>query len=230
MKKSFSTYLFYLSAVICCLLECAPSSAQDKAKSWQERIYLEYYVEDKGDTVYVDELRPSVVFPRIKRNTPDLRKYARLVYNFNRVYPYTSVARQIIDKADADIAGMRRIQKERYVNKVQEQLLDDFSDVARKMTISQGKLLIRLVDREVGKTPYSIVKTYKSGVAAGFWQGIAKLFGHNLKTPYDPKGEDRMTEYLIEKWEAGQFEALYYSIFLEWPVKVEVPLKYEYNK
>ncbi|MBQ0124233.1 MAG: hypothetical protein KBS58_05285, partial [Bacteroidales bacterium] len=59
--------------------------AQDKAKSWQERVYLEYYVEDKGDTVYVDELRPSVVFPRIKRNTPDLRKYARLVYNFNRV-------------------------------------------------------------------------------------------------------------------------------------------------
>ena len=148
MKTRSATYLFYLS-IICCLLRCAPSSAQDKAKSWQERVYLEYYVEDKGDTVYVDELRPSVVFPRIKRNTPDLRKYARLVYNFNRVYPYTSVARQVIDKADADIAGMKKIQKERYVNKVQEQLLDDFSDVARKMTISQGKLLIRLVDREV---------------------------------------------------------------------------------
>lgn len=229
MEVRFTKIALCISALICGFFQCHPALAQKKPVSWQERVYLEYYVEDKGDTVYVDELKPAVVFPRIKRNTPDLRKYARLVYNFSQVYPYTSVAKNIINKADADIAGMKRIQKERYVSKVQDQLLDDFSDVARNMTISQGKLLIRLVDREVGKTPYSIVKTYKSGVAAGFWQGIAKVFGQNLKTPYDPKGEDRMTEYLIEKWEAGQFDALYYSIFLEWPTKVEVPLKYEYK-
>ena len=72
----------------------------------------------------------------------------------------------------------------------------------------------------------NIVKGYKSKVAAGFWQGVAKMFGENLKTPYDPKGADTMTEYLIEKWEDGQFEYLYFSIFGEWPKQTEIPLKY----
>ena len=94
------------------------------------------------------------------------------------------------------------------------------------MTISQGQLLCRLVDRDIGKSSYDIVKDYKSGVAAGFWQGVAKLFKQNLKSKYDPNGEDRMTEYLIEKWEQGQFEALYYSVFLEWPKRTEIPSKY----
>ncbi|MBR6280232.1 MAG: DUF4294 domain-containing protein [Bacteroidales bacterium] len=203
----------------------APASAQEH---WQERIFMEYYVETPGDTVYVDTLPPAVVFPRI-RNTkdPDVKKYYRLVYNFSKVYPYTGVAVRIVRKADRDLAAMRRRRdKEKYVNAVSDQLLDDFSSVARHMTVSQGKLLVRLVDREVGKTPYSIVKEYKSGAAASFWQGVAKIFGQDLKTHYDPKGEDRMTEYLIEKWNQGQFEALYFSIFMEWPDAVEIPSKY----
>ena len=72
------------------------------------------------------------------------------------------------------------------------------------MTISQGRLLIKLVDREIGKSSYSIIKDYKSGVSAGFWQGVAKIFGQNLKSSYDPNGEDRMTEYLVEKWQRGR--------------------------
>jgi hypothetical protein len=195
---------------------------------WQERIFMEYYVETPGDTVYVDTLPAAVVFPRI-RNTkdPDVKKYYKLVYNFNKVYPYTDVAVKIVRDADRDLAAMRRRRdREKYVDAVSDQLLDDFSSVARHMTVSQGKLLVRLVDREVGKTPYTIVKEYKSGVAASFWQGVAKVFGQDLKTHYDPKGEDRMTEYLIEKWNEGQFDALYFSIFREWPETVVIPSKY----
>lgn len=206
--------------------------AADKAtaQSWQEQIFLEYYVDSPGDTVYVDELPAAWVFPRIKRNSkdPNIRKYYKLVYNFNKVYPYTGVARKIINEADSTFAAgkMGRIKKEKYVNKVQDQILEDFTDVVKGMTISQGQLLCRLVDREIGKSSYDIVKDYKSGVAAGFWQGVAKLFKQNLKSKYDPNGEDRMTEYLIEKWEQGQFEALYYSVFLEWPKRTEIPSKY----
>ena len=195
---------------------------------WQERIFMEYYVETPGDTVYVDTLPAAVVFPRI-RNTkdPDVKKYYKLVYNFNKVYPYTDVAVKIVRDADRDLAAMRRRRdREKYVDAVSDQLLDDFSSVARHMTVSQGKLLVRLVDREVGKTPYTIVKEYKSGVAASFWQGVAKVFGQDLKTHYDPKGEDRMTEYLIEKWNEGQFDALYFSIFREWPETAVIPSKY----
>lgn len=195
---------------------------------WQERIFMEYYVEMPGDTVYVDTISPAIVFPRI-RNTkdPDVKKYYKLVYNFSKVYPYTDVAVNVVREADLKLAAMRRRRdKEKYVDAVADQLLDDFTSVARHMTVSQGKLLTRLIDREIGKTPYSIVKDYKSGVAAGFWQGVAKMFGQDLKTHYDPKGEDRMTEYLIEKWNEGQFDALYFSIFREWPDEVVIPSKY----
>ncbi len=201
------------------------ASAQEH---WQERIFMEYYVEMPGDTVYVDTITPAIVFPRI-RNTkdPDVKKYYKLVYNFSKVYPYTDVAINVVREADMKLAAMRRRRdKEKYVDAVADQLLDDFTSVARHMTVSQGKLLTRLIDREIGKTPYTIVKDYKSGVAAGFWQGVAKMFGQDLKTHYDPKGEDRMTEYLIEKWNEGQFDALYFSVFREWPDPVEIPSKY----
>lgn len=219
MKK----FLFITAAIF---LGCLTAAAQKT--SWQERIYMEYYVDTPGDTVFVDELAPAIVFPRIKnRKDPDVKKYYKLVYNFSKVYPYTSVAKKVIAQAEEDMAGMNRFKKDKYVLQVENKLLKDFSDIARNMTISQGQLLVRLVDRETGLTPFNIVKTYKSGLAANFWQGVGKLFGQNLKTPYDPKGEDRMTEYLIEKWEHGQFDALYFSVFLEWPTKVDIPMEYE---
>lgn len=214
--------------VIAATFLCFSIPALAQKNSWQERIYMEYYVEAPGDTVYVDELAPAIVFPRIKnKKDPDVKKYYKLVYNFSKVYPYTSVAKKVIAQAEQEMAGMNRFKKDKYVQKVESKLLKDFSDIARNMTISQGKLLIRLVDRETGMTPYKIVKDYKSGLAASFWQGVGKLFGQNLKTPYDPKGEDRMTEYLIEKWEHGQFDALYFSLFAEWPEKIDIPHEYE---
>lgn len=215
---------FFILATVLFGVSCTTSSAQE----WQERIFMQYYVEPQGDTVFVDELRPAIVFPKIKKNTPDARKYYKLVYNFNKVYPYTDVAKKLIHEADSTIAAGRlnRIRKDKYITSIQNQLLADFTGVVKKMTVSQGELLIRLVDREAGKTPYDIVKGYKSKAAAGFWQGVAKMFGENLKTPYDPKGADRMTEYLIEKWNDGQFDALYFSVFGEWPPKTEIPSKY----
>lgn len=190
---------------------------------------MEYYVEAPGDTVYCDELPAAVVFPRIKKSKdPNVRKYYRLVYNFNKVYPYTGVARKLVNQADSTIAAdhLNRFKKDKYITKVQNQILADFTDVVKHMTISQGQLLCRLVDREIGKSSYQIVKDYKNGIAAGFWQGVAKTFKQDLKSHYDPKGEDRMTEYLIEKWENGQFDALYYSVFLQWPEPTVIPSKY----
>lgn len=230
--NSFKYILSFLAAV---LLPAIQASAQDTVthipQSWQERIYMNYYIQSQGDTVFVDELPPAFVFPKFskkeRRSDPDLRKYYRLVYNFNAVYPYTGVARKTVQEADSIIAGMNRIQKEKYVNKVQDQLLEDFKEVARNMTISQGKLLCRLVDREIGKSSYDIVKDYKNGMAARFWQGVAKTFGQDLKRKYDPLGEDRMTEYLIEKWNEGQFDALYFSLFNQWPKPVVIPSKYK---
>jgi hypothetical protein len=71
-----------------------------------------------------------------------------------------------------------------------------------------------------------IIKDYKNGIAAGFWQGIAKLFGSDMKKPYDPEGEDRQIEELVRLWQEGDFNMLYYAIFMENPPRVNIPEKY----
>ena len=96
----------------------------------------------------------------------------------------------------------------------------------RQLTVSQGALIMKLVDREVGKSSYNIIKGYKSGIAAGFWQGIAKIFGSDLKKPYDPEGDDAMTEELVAIWEAGDFPAFYFSLFWQDPPVMPIPEKY----
>ncbi|WP_418165095.1 DUF4294 domain-containing protein, partial [Alistipes ihumii] len=73
----------------------------------------------------------------------------------------------------------------------------------KKMTLSQGKLLIKLIDRETDQTSYELVKELRGGFRAFFWQSIARLFGANLKDTYDKEGEDMMVEELIRLYEAG---------------------------
>ena len=90
----------------------------------------------------------------------------------------------------------------------------------------QGALMMKLIDREIGKSSYMIIKDYKSGIAATFWQGVAKLFGSDLKKPYDPEGEDKEIEDLVDIWEEGDFPAFYMSLFWQDPPIVEIPEEY----
>ena len=118
---------------------------------------------------------------------------------------------------------MNALQKDRYMTKVQARLFKDFEGALRHMTISQGAVLLKLIDRETGQSSYSIIRDYKNGVAAGFWQGIAKFFDNDLKSKYDPEGADRELEELVQAWQDGSFPALYRSIFWEDPPEVKVP-------
>ena len=189
---------------------------------------LRYIVED-GDTIHIYNIRPSKVYSRLPRQKgKEWRKYYRLVHNFSKAYPYALVARKLVQEADSTIAAdkLKWVKRDQYVNKVQKELFDVFEGQMRKMTVSQGALLMKLIDREVGKSSYNIIKDYKNGVAAGFWQGIAKIFGTDLKKPYDPEGEDKLTEELVGIWEAGDFQAFYFSIFWKDPPVMPIPERY----
>lgn len=190
---------------------------------------LMHYIIEGKDTIFIDELPASKIYSRLPRQKGrEWRQYYRLVHNFSKTYPYAKVARTLVTKADSTIAAdnLKRGKKDRYVNGVQRELFEVFEKPLRNLTVSQGALLMKLIDREVGKSSYSIIKDYKSGMAAGFWQGIAKLFGSDLKKPYDPEGEDRPVEELVEIWEAGEFQALYFALFWEDPPIIEIPENY----
>lgn len=248
-----STKIFAAAAVILSFLLLSPewccAQKRRKEKKGQETIsvkdvragireaedepkdgngFLPFFVEG-GDTIYYDEITASKVYSRLpKQKGKEWRKYYRLVHNFSKSYPYALVAKKLVEEADSTIAAdnLKGVKRDRYVNKVQEELFDVFEGQMRKLTVSQGALIMKLVDREVGKSSYNIIKGYKSGMAAGFWQGIAKLFGSDLKKPYDPEGEDALTEELVHMWEAGDFQAFYFSLFWQDPPEMPIPEKY----
>lgn len=191
-------------------------------------VYLHYKIVN-GDTVFVEKLRPSRCYSRLPRQKgKEWRKYYRLVHNFAKTYPYALASKRILLSVDSTMMaeGMRRGKRDKYINQVQKELFKVFEEPVRSMTVSQGALLMKLIDREVGKTSFKIIKDYKSGIAAGFWQGIAKLFGSDMKKPYDPNGDDKNTEELVKLWEEGEFDLLYFAIFMKEPPVARIPEKY----
>ena len=214
--------IYYIAAVATFLFATA-----DNCHAQQYGI-LKYIIEGK-DTVYLDEIRASKVYSKVpKQKGREWRKYYRLVHNFSKSYPYALVAKKLVSEADSTIAAdnLKGAKREKYINSIQKELFDVFEGQMRQLTVSQGALIMKLVDREVGKSSYNIIKGYKSGIAAGFWQGIAKIFGSDLKKPYDPEGEDKAVEELVKIWEDGDFPALYWSLFWKDPPEIPIPDKY----
>ncbi len=138
------------------------------------------------------------------RRPADLRRYERLIYNLKKVYPIAKLARQKLAQAETDMAHIhsRKAQNE-YIKRMEKELKQEYTPVLKKMTYAQGKILIKLIDRETDHTTYELIKQFKGSFSAFMWQGVARLFTANLKTEYDPKGEDRVIEQLILLYEAG---------------------------
>lgn len=186
-----------------------------------------FQVTEEGDTVFIDSIDPVWVFPKGRgMKSGDWRRYYKLVYNFNKVYPYALVGRKMMAQVDSTIAAdvTKKSQRNKYINDVEKELFRLFEKDIRSMTVSQGLVLMRLVDRECGMNAYSIIKNYESGFAANFWQLVARLFSQDLKTKYNPKtnSEDAKIEELCEIWDSGRWDNFYYSIFMERPVRTVI--------
>ena len=240
MKNCIQISLFILLFTIAAGQVCQAQNSKKKNTQkvgatavWGERVSenenaLRYIVEGK-DTIYIDNIIASKVYSRLPRQKGrEWRKYYRLVHNFSKAYPYALVARKLVQEADSTIAAdkLKRVKRDMYVTKVQKELFDVFESQMRSMTVSQGALLMKLIDREVGKSSFDIIKDYKNGMAASFWQGIAKIFGTDLKKPYDAQGEDALTEELVHIWDNGDFQAFYFAIFWKDPPELPIPKKY----
>lgn len=187
--------------------------SQVRATEKDSASLMQYEVDENGDTIYLDEIEP--VYKVAVRKGREWRRYYRLVHNFAKAYPYALLAEEKLSEADSTITtdGLRRGKRNRYINILQKELFETFEKPLRNLTVSQGKLLLRLIDRQTGITPYEIINEYKGRAAAGFWQGIARIFGSDMKLPYDPEGVDRQTEELVVLYQKGEFNVLYRSVF-----------------
>jgi len=216
------------------LLIMAPSFSLYAQNGYKEKDgQVMPYIIEGNDTVYLSPLAAAHIYEKKKRNKGrEWRKYYRLVYNFAKVYPYALVAKEIVFEADSTIKedNLKYIRKDKYVSAITNGLFKTFEKPLRNLTINQGQLLMKLIDRECGVSSYAIIKEFKNKYAAGFWQGIAKLFGSDLKKHYDPYEDDAATEELVRQWEEGKFEQTYYEIFWEYPPIVDIPEQYKSHR
>lgn len=161
---------------------------------------------NNGDTIGNVKMKEIVVFPDLKfDNKRERRKYKKLVRDLKKVYPYAIKARNQLIKMEWEFRKLEtEKEKRKYIKKVEKKLKQDFKDDLKKLTITQGRLLLKLIDRETGRTSYTLLKEMKGGFSAVFWQTLARVFGHNLKADYEPHGDDRLIERIVVMIEHNQ--------------------------
>jgi len=94
-------------------------------------------------------------------------------------------------------------ERKNYIKDVEKDVFGEYEDDMKDMTLTQGKLLIKLIDRETYNTSYELIRQYRGAISAAFWQGIARIFGTNLKAEYDPFGDDILIELIIQDIQSG---------------------------
>jgi len=159
-----------------------------------------------GDTIFTANLPAVTIYPpREFANTKEFQKYLRLVRNVKKAYPYAVLASEKLKEVDDDLAKLTtKKERKAYLDSAEKKLRGQFEEELKALTITQGRILIKLIYRETGNTTYYHIKELRGSFSAFFWQTVARLFGSNLKSKYDPLGEDKDIEEIILKIQKGQ--------------------------
>lgn len=159
-----------------------------------------------GDSVLFMELGNVYVYPKIELKSQKQQKaYNRLVYNVKKVLPIAKEAHDIIIETYEYLQTLPdKRSRDEHMKRVEKEIVEKYKPRMKKLTFSQGKLLIKLVNRECNSTSFDLVNAFLGPIRAGFWQAFAWTFGASLKKGYDPKKTDRLTERVVLMVESGQ--------------------------
>lgn len=160
-----------------------------------------------GDTLPLVLLNTVYVYTEYVFKTPrQYEQWTRTKHNVKKVYPYAILAAAKLKEYDKALEKMQDEDlKKAFLKVCEKDLRNEFEDELKNLTISQGRVLMKLIDRESGKTTYEVVKQLRGSFQAAMWQTLARLFGNNMKTEYDAQVEDIMIERAIKLVESGQF-------------------------
>jgi hypothetical protein len=167
--------------------------------------YLVQALIEEGDTLIHIPLKAVIIRPPFKfKSRRQQRRYSRLVLYVKKVYPYSQIVSEQLKDINQELEKYdTKKEKSFYLKQKEKALKKEFEGKLRKLTFTQGRILIKLIDRETGHTTYEIVKELKGSLSAFFWQSVARIFGSNLKMEYDAKGDDRMIEDIVIRIENG---------------------------
>jgi len=192
-KELFILVLFFLSPGL---------KAQERDSS-----RLVMGIIDGKDTIITVRIRDVWVFPERKfESKKQQQRYSRYVEKVKKVYPLAVEARILLKKYEPQYYALDSQRERRKLMKnLEKELLDKHKEELKKWSISDGTILLKLINRETERTAYSIIKDFRGDVSAMFWQGIARIFKNNLKDGYSPEEEDKMLEEVVRKIEMGYY-------------------------
>lgn len=161
---------------------------------------------DHGDSIQYMEMNNVYVYPQLTfQNESQAAAYMRLVRNVKLVLPIAKEANSIIQETYEYLETLpNKKAKDEHMKLVEKEIFREYKPRMKKLTYSQGKLLIKLVYRECNSSSYDIIKAFLGPIRAGFYQAFSALFGASLRKDYDPNGTDRLTERVVLLVEAGQ--------------------------
>lgn len=179
---------------------------QSSQAAGQNKINLVPVCEYQGDTIPYVNLPTVYIFKPLKfKNKRDMNSYYKLIRDVKKVLPISKeINRAIIETYEYMMTLPNEKARQRHMKAVEKSLKDQYTPRMKKLSFAQGKLLIKLVDRQSNSTGYELVKAFMGPFKAGFYQTFAALFGASLKKQYDPTGDDAMTERVILMVENGQ--------------------------
>jgi hypothetical protein len=159
-----------------------------------------------NDTVFLAYLHDVWVFPRQKfKNKAQEQYFWRTVRDVKRTLPYAKLVASELSQVNMKLASIPNDkERKKYLGQFEKEVFKKYEADLKKMTINQGRLLLKLIDRECERTSYDLIKVYRGSVSAFFWQGVARVFGSNLKSEYDASDKDKILERVILLVEAGQ--------------------------
>jgi len=170
-----------------------------------ENFYMLHSVERNGTSLPEIGIKEVVIIgkPSTGKKFPYAR-YQRMVTNLKKVYPYAMVVRSKLEAINEELINIPEDKdRKKYIRQTEKNLFGEYEDDIRDMTITQGRLLIKLIDRETQNTSFELIRYYRGSLSAAFWQGIARIFGTNLKEEYDPYGDDAVMEIIVQAIESG---------------------------
>lgn len=169
-------------------------------------VKLSKVLDKDGDSIQYMEMNDVYVFPPVEfESRKQMDSYLLLVRNVKKVLPLAKEVNAIIKETYEYLQTLPEGKaRQEHMKRVEKSILKEYKPKMKKLTYSQGKLMIKLVYRECNSSSYDILKAFLGPVRAGFWQAFSAVFGASLKKEYDPEGADRLTERVVLLVEAGQ--------------------------
>lgn len=180
--------------------------SQDSTYVYDGKMYVVGVSEYKGEKIPHINLPPHFAYAPIKfKNKRERRVYDRLVYDVKKTLPLAAEIRTIIIETYEYLQTLPDEKaREKHIKRLEKGLKEQYTPKMRKLTLRQGKLLIKLVDRECSQSAYQLIKLFMGSFKAVFYNTFASLFGASLKKSYDPTGDDWMIEQVVVKVLTGQ--------------------------